>query len=520
MNDLSAVRRSSRTSQSGAATAGKHASAAAPSHLPIAIIGAGFGGIGLAIKLREAGIGDFTILERADALGGTWYHNSYPGCACDVPSALYSYSFAQNPDWSRKYGAQPEILAYLRGVAQRYEIERHIRFGQELIEAHWDEATQRWQLATNHGALTADVLVSACGPFNDPLIPRLPGLENFKGAAFHTARWDHQHRLGGRNVAVIGTGASAIQVIPAIQPQVRKLSVFQRTPTWIVPRWDHARSTVERELTRRIPLAQKAVRTTWYLGIESLGLSLFVDRRLVWPFEALGRYQLRRQVQDPELRSKLTPHFTLGCKRAVFSDAYYPALTQPNVELVTEGIREIREYSIVTQDGVEHRVDTLIFGTGFHVPGKVYERIRGRDGRTLAEVFGTQPRAYLGTTFSGCPNLFMLLGPFSAGGNQSAIYMLENQARYVVDAIRTMRARGLASVEPHAEVQEAFHEEMKERSRKTTWVAGGCKSYYQNSEGGNGGLWPNWSFLYRRRTQHFDLDNYMTRSRVESGANA
>lgn len=482
---------------------------AAAEHLPLVIIGAGIGGICLAIKLREAGIEDFTILEASDAVGGTWHLNNYPGCACDVPSALYSYSFEQNPDWQRKYGTQQEILQYLQSVAQRHDVQRHVRFGHEVSDVRWIEARQRWQITTPRGVLTAGVLVSACGPFNDPAYPSIKGMDRFQGPSFHTARWDHAQHLAGKRVAVIGTGASAIQVIPAIQPIVDKLVVFQRSPTWIVPRWDREKSRFERSMLRHLPALREAVRSGWYLGIESLGLSLFVDRRLVWPFEALGRWQLRRQVADPALRAKLTPDFRLGCKRAVFSDTYYPALTQSNVDLVTDGIREIRERSIVTANGSEHPIDVIVYATGFHVPGKIYQRIYGRDGRSMAEAFGTQPNTYLGTTFHGCPNLFTMLGPFSAGGNQSAIFMLENQSRYIVDALRTMRRKDIATLEPRAEVQAQFHDEMKQRSRKTTWVTGGCKSYYQNPEGGNGGLWPGWSFTYRWRTRQFDLHNYL-----------
>ncbi|MGQ0621788.1 MAG: flavin-containing monooxygenase [Panacagrimonas sp.] len=488
-------------------------------HLPIAIIGAGFGGIGLAIKLREAGIGDFTIFEKAGELGGTWRDNRYPGCACDVPSVLYSYSFAQNPDWSRKYGEQPEILDYLRDVAGKHGIEPHIRYGHELLDASWDESAALWKIETSQGEFTASVLVSACGPFNDPMTPPLPGIETFKGKSFHTARWNAQHDLSGERVAVIGTGATAVQVVPAIQARVKQLLVFQRTPTWIVPRWDRQRSAFERALTRRVPGLNGALRTGWFLGIESLGLSLFLDRRFVLPFEALARYQLRRQVPDAALRAKLTPKYRLGCKRAVFSDAFYPALAKPNVELVTEGIAEVRAHSIVTKDGREHAVDTIIFATGFHVPGKIGEKIHARYGRSIAQVFGSSPGSYLGTTFEGFPNLFMMLGPYSAAGNQSAIYMLENQMRYIVDALRTMRSRGIATVEPRWDVQRNFVTEMVRRSRDTTWVTGGCKSYYQNPEGGNGGLWPDWSFRYSKRTRRFDVENYVTQTaRANNGA--
>lgn len=516
-----------RTTSASEAQAGPHGTSPATAspmprtgiaeHLPIAIIGAGIGGICLAIKLREAGIEDFTMLEAADAMGGSWYLNHYPGCACDVPSALYSYSFDQNPDWSRKYGTQPEILEYLQGVAQRHEVGAHVRYRHEVLSAHWDEAQQLWRIVTSKGNFTAGVLVSACGPFNDPQYPKIPGMERFQGPAFHTARWDHGQDLKGKRVAVIGTGASAIQVVPAIQPIVDQLLVFQRTPTWIVPRWDREKTGFERALLKRVPALREAVRSGWYLGIESLGLSLFLDRRLVWPFEALGRWQLRRQVADPVLRARLTPDFRLGCKRAVFSDSYYPALTQPNVDLITDGIREIREQSIVTADGSEHEVDVIVYATGFHVPGKIYQRIHGRDGRSMAEVFGTAPNSYLGTTFNGCPNLFTMLGPFSAGGNQSAIFMLENQSRYIIDALLTMRDKHIATIEPREEVQTRFHEEMKRRSRETTWVTGGCRSYYQNPEGGNGGLWPNWSFTYRWRTRQFDAASYTLTRRPNFG---
>jgi len=488
-----------------------------PEHLPVAVIGAGFGGIALAVQLRKAGIEDFTILERAATFGGTWRDNDYPGAACDVPSVLYSYSFAPNPDWSRKYGQQPEILAYLKGVVREFDLERHVRYDSELLSARWDDAAQHWRLETRSGRYTAGVLVTACGPFNDPLIPELPGRERFRGASFHTARWDHTQDLAGKRVAVIGTGASAIQVVPAIQPQVSRLKVFQRTPTWIVPRADRRTGVMERWLMRLPPL-RRAIRSGWFLGIESLGLSLFVDQRLVWPFEALGRFQLRRQVRDPEWREKLKPNFRLGCKRAVFSDAWYPALQQPNVDLVTSGIREIREGSILTGDGVEHAVDTIIYATGFHVPGLIFQRLYGRDGRSLSGHFNGVPYSYLGTCFHGFPNLFSMLGPFSGAGNQSAVYMLENQATYITDAVRTLRERGLSSVEPSAASEREFRAEMLDRSRRTTWVTGGCQSYYQNAQGGNAGLWPNWSFRYRQRTQRFDIENYVlhTKARVFS----
>lgn len=483
-------------------------------HLPIAIIGAGFGGIGLAIKLREAGIDDFTIFERAKGLGGTWRDNTYPGCACDVASNLYSYSFAQNPEWSRIYSPQAEILAYLKKVARDSNVERSIRYGHELLEARWDENRRHWQLKTSSGEFTADIVVTAVGALGEPFVPKLQGIERFAGKSFHTFHWDHQHDLAGKEVAVIGTGASAVQVVPAIQPLVGKLKVFQRTPIWLIPRMDGKTSKLTRTLLRRMPLLQRAIRAAWFAGVESfVGLPQFVDRRFFTVFEALGHWHLRRQVTDPVLREKLTPHYRFFCKRPALSDDFYPALTQPNVELVTSGIQEIRKYSIVTQDGVEHPVDTLIFATGFKVPHQISERIYGDNGRRMSEVFGTAPAAYLGSTVSGYPNLFMLMGPFAGPGSQSFIYMLEAQMRYVTDAVRTMRRRNLAVVDTRPDVFHAFHREMNDRSRNTTWVSGGCKSYYQNAEGGNAGLWPHWSFMFRWRTRRFDLRKFETQAK-------
>ena len=477
-------------------------------HLPIAIVGAGFAGIGLAIRLQRAGIEDFTILERAEELGGTWRDNTYPGCACDVASSLYSYSFALNPDWSHAYSRQDEILSYLRAVAAEHGVERFVRYGVEVLESRWDDARRLWALDTSAGPMTASVLISATGPFGEPVIPEIPGLERFAGPSFHSLRWDHEHDLSGERVAVIGTGASAVQFIPEIQPRVGKLLVFQRTPTWIMPRLDRPIRRLERALMRRFPAFQRAIRGLIYLMVESLGLVIFVSQRFRHGFEVIGRLHLRRQVPDPELRAKLTPAFMIGCKRACLSDAYLPSLTRENVEVITEGIAEVREGSILTANGAEHEVDTIIFGTGFNVPPRAGERVIGRDGRSVIELYDERPRSYLGTTIAGFPNLFMTFGPFSAAGNQSALYMLESQMSYIVDAIRTMRRRGAAVVEVRPEVQEAFVSDAEERSRDTVWLVGGCVSYYQTPDGRNAGLWPGWSFQYRRRTRRFDAEAY------------
>ncbi|MBF6089901.1 NAD(P)/FAD-dependent oxidoreductase [Nocardia cyriacigeorgica] len=479
-----------------------------PEHTPIAIVGAGFGGIGLAIKLREAGFHDLVVLERAGDLGGTWQANTYPGCACDVPSHLYSYSFAPNPRWSRTYGKQREILEYLRSVATEHDVVRHIRFETELTAARWDEQRSRWHIDTSRGPLTADFLISAAGVFAEAKYPSLPGLESFEGTAFHSLHWDHDHDLTGERVAVIGTGASAVQFIPEIQPKVGRLTVFQRSAPWIVPRMDRRTVALERMILDRVPLAQKAIRGTWYTLIEGFGLVGFVDNRFRHPYELLGRLQLRRQIRDPQLRKKVTPDYMIGCKRAIFSDAYLPALDQSNVDVVTDPIAEVRPRSIITWAGAEIPVDTIIYGTGFDPIPSVFDRFIGRKGRSIADLYHRRPQSYLGTAVAEFPNFFATLAPFGAAGNQSAIYMIESQITYIVDALKTMRDSGARRVEVRRHVQDAFVREMAERSASTVWLTGGCTSYYTTPEGGNAGLYPNWSFEYRRRTSKFDAHSY------------
>lgn len=475
----------------------------------IAVIGAGFGGIGLAIKLREAGFEDFVVLERSSELGGTWRDNTYPGCACDVPSHLYSYSFAPNPDWSRTYGQQPEILDYLRTVAERHDVVAHVRFDTEVVDASWVEGSRNWRIETNSGVLHADLLISAAGVYGDARYPDLPGLDTFEGKAFHSLHWDHDHDLTGERVAVLGTGASAVQFVPEIQPKVDRLLVFQRSAPWIIPRLDRTTSRIERALLRKLPILGKAMRGGYYTGIEGFGLVGFVNKGFRHPYEFLGRMQLLRQVHDSTLRARLTPDYMIGCKRAIFSDDYLPALAQDNVDVIDDAIAEIRPRSIVTRDGVEHKVDTIIYGTGFVVPPAVYGRIHGSDGQSIGDLYAERPQSYLGAAVAGFPNFFSTLGPFGAVGNQSAIYMIECQIRYIVDALVTMRDEKLDRVEVRAEAQEAFLDEVDERSAGTVWLTGGCSTtYYRTADGKNAGLYPSWSFEYRDRTSRFDRDAY------------
>jgi cation diffusion facilitator CzcD-associated flavoprotein CzcO len=475
----------------------------------VAIVGAGFGGLGMAIRLKQEGRDDFVLIERGEDVGGTWWANSYPGAQCDVPSNLYSFSFAPNPGWTRAYPLRDEIQEYLRDCAERYRIVPHLRLGCELLGATWISGEQRWELETSQGPIAARVLVAAPGLLSEPCTPVIPGMERFEGNAFHTARWDHGEDLTGKRVAVIGTGASAVQVVPAIQPSVGRLTLFQRTPPWVAPHMDHEVGPRMREAYRRLPALQRLSRGTIYSLIElALAPGMTRDTRLLKPAELIVRLKLRREVPDPDLRRRLTPAYEFGCKRMVFSNAWYPALQAPNVDVVTSGIQEVRRRSILDRDGVEHEVDTLILATGF-TPAElpIAERIRGRDGRSLDEAWDGSPQAYLGTTVTGFPNLLFLYGPNVNLGHTSIIYMLESQLAYAIDALRTMRSRGAAEFEVRPEVQAAYNEEIQERLAETVWNTG-CSSWYLDRNGRNSIMWPGFTFEYRRRTRHFDAEAY------------
>lgn len=477
-------------------------------HIRIAIIGSGFGGLGTAIRLKQQGVEDFIVLERAEDVGGVWRDNNYPGCACDVESHLYCFSFAPNPDWSRSFSPQAEIWDYLRSCAKEYGVLPHLRFGHEVREAAWVQDAQRWRIETSQGTFMSSVLVSAAGSLSDPAIPKLTGLENFKGRVFHSARWDHEFDLTGRRVAVIGTGASAIQFVPAIQPKVGKLYLFQRTAPWIVPRRDRPLEERERQLFRRYPLAQRARRAAIYWLRELFGYPF----RHPWAmryFERIALRHLERAVDDPVLRAKLTPDYTIGCKRILISNDYLPALTQSNVELVTEGIAEVREHAIVTRDGLERPLDAIIFGTGFHVTDLPFaNHVRGRDGKTLSEVWAGSPVAHVGTTVAGFPNLFLLQGPNTGLGHTSVILMLEAQIEHVLNAISYMQRHHVAALEPRPEAQAAYVADIDRRMRGTVWASGGCLSWYLDATGRNSSLWPRPTWRFRRRVSRLVPGEY------------
>jgi cation diffusion facilitator CzcD-associated flavoprotein CzcO len=477
-------------------------------HVRVAILGTGFSGLGMAIRLKQRGQEDFVVIERAADIGGTWRDNTYPGCACDIPSHLYSFSFALNPHWSRAYSPWYEIRDYLRNCAKRFGILPHIRWNSELLNASWNEDDQCWYITTTQGQITADILILGNGPLSEPSLPPIPGIEHFAGALFHSARWNHDYDLTGKRVAVIGTGASVIQFVPQIQPHVGHLSLFQRTPPWIVPRQDHPISTWQRAMFRILPITQRFVRTRIYWRQEIIALGFVYRPNMIEGGMRLARRHLEQQVPDPVLRAKLTPQYTMGCKRVLLSDDFYPALAQSNVEVITERIREVRAHSIVTEDGREHEIDTIICGTGFHVTDSpLPQYVHGRGGRALADSWHSGPHAYLGATVSGFPNLFLLIGPNTGLGHNSMVYMIESQIAYILDCLRMMDRRNLRAIEVRPEIQEAFKTEMQQRMQGTVWTSG-CSSWYLDARGHNTTLWPGFTFEFRRRTRHFDPQHY------------
>jgi cation diffusion facilitator CzcD-associated flavoprotein CzcO len=498
---------------------------ALPERARVVVVGSGFAGIATAVRLLERGTTDFVVLERGDDVGGTWRDNTYPGCACDVPSHMYSFSFAPNPDWSQAFSPQPEIQAYLQRVARERGVLAHVHLRTELLGARWDDDRQVWELATSRGDVTCEVLVLGTGGLSDPSVPSLPGLERFEGTTFHSAAWNHDHDLTGERVAVVGTGASAIQFVPHVQERAARLVLFQRTAPWVMPRRDRRITRAERALYRRVPAAQKLNRAGIYVGRESWILGFAKHPGIMSVAERIARRHVARQVADPELRAMLTPTYRLGCKRVLLSNDYYPALTRPNVEVVTDRVVEVRPHAVVAQapDGTrtEHPVDTIVFGTGFKVSDPpVAHRVVGRDGRTLAETWGERGMAALhGTTVAGFPNLFFLVGPNTGLGHNSIVYMIESQVGYVMDALTQLETRGASSIEARQSAQDGDNERLQRDLAGTVWNAGGCSSWYLDAHGRNTTLWPTFTWSYRRRVRRVDLSEYVlrTRSQVPTG---
>jgi cation diffusion facilitator CzcD-associated flavoprotein CzcO len=477
----------------------------------VLIVGAGFGGMCTAIKLKEAGIEDFLVLEKDGDLGGTWNVNTYPGCACDVQSHLYSFSFELNPDWSHMFAPQREIWDYQLRCAEKYGLRPHMRFDTAVKRMTYDEGGRCWRIETETGeCYVASKVVLATGPLSRPSIPDIPGLERFEGKIFHSARWDHDYDLAGKRVAVIGTGASAIQFVPAIAPEVAELHLFQRTPPWVLPRPDRRISDFERSLFRRLPFTQRLVRAFLYWRLESRAVAFTLFPRLTKAVAYLARRNIERGMGDPVLREQLTPDYAPGCKRILLSDDYYPALARPNVHLVTSGIREVSERRVVCADGSSVEADAIILGTGFKAtepfPGGM---ILGREGIDINARWRDGIEGYKGMVVSGFPNLFMLMGPNTGLGHNSVVFMIECQLRYLMDCFRTMRRNGIAAVEVRSDVETRYNEQVQRRLGHTIW-ASGCKSWYLDARGRNVVLWPGFTVEYWARTRQFHLEDYVS----------
>ncbi len=483
---------------------------ALPDHVKVLIVGAGFAGLGTAIKLQEQGRTDFLVVDKGSDVGGTWRDNTYPGAACDVPSQLYSFSFAPNPSWSRSFSPQPEIHAYLKRVARESGVLDRFRFDTTVTDAAWDEDDQLWWVSTTAGTVSADVLVTGSGGLSEPKLPDLVGIEDFAGEIFHSSRWDHAQDLTGKRVAVIGTGASSIQLVPEIAEQVAHLDVYQRTAPWVMPRHDRAYTRLEKLAFRFVPGFQRAYRTGIYWGRETFVPAFTWKPKIATPAKLVSLKNIERGISDPALRAKVTPDFQIGCKRILISNAYYPALDRDDVELVTDGIAEVTPTGIVTADGTHREVDVLIVATGFHTTDQpIAHHIKGRGGRTLADAWSeTGMSAYKGTTISGFPNLFQIVGPNTGLGHSSMVFIIEAQIAYILSALQTMDQRGLGAVEPRPEKVAQWSADIQRRMKRTVWSTGGCASWYLDAHGNNTTLWPRATFTFRRLLTEFDADAY------------
>jgi cation diffusion facilitator CzcD-associated flavoprotein CzcO len=474
----------------------------------IAVVGAGFGGIGAAVMLEQAGHRDVTVFERGERIGGVWHHNTYPGAACDVPSHLYEFSFAPNPRWSRRYSPQAEIQAYLEDVARRYGVADRIRTSTEVQEARWDEERGRWSLKTTAGDHEADVLLTACGQLSTPKIPPIAGLESFEGPAFHTARWRHDVDLRGKRVAVVGTGCSAIQVVPAIQPVVEQLDIYQRSPGWTFPKSDFEYRERTKRLFERFPIVQRLDRQANFAFHELAAAALTSKRWLLPPFRALCRAQIRRAVKDPTLRAKVTPRDEIGCKRIMLTDEWYPTLTQPNVELIDERVDAVTPGGVRTAGGSERPADVLVLATGFQAHGFTAPmEVVGTGGRSLVDAWAGVPRAYLGMSVAGFPNMFLLYGPNTNGGSGSVIYTIEAGVRHVIAALGELERANARRIELRPQVAERFDRELREALAGTVWHTG-CTSWYVDENGNDPNQWPWLWSTYRRRTGRIEPGAY------------
>ena len=475
----------------------------------IVIVGAGFAGLGTGIALDKAGRGDFVILEKASEIGGTWRENTYPGCACDIRSLLYSYSFEPKRDWSRQFPLQPEILDYLRQVVDSYDLARRIQFGAEVVSMAYDDSAGRWTVRLADGRTASSrVLMTAMGPLHQPNVPAIPGAAAFAGPQFHSAQWDHGVDLTGKRVAVIGTGASAIQFVPQIAGpgQAGQVTVFQRTPPWVMPKPDRPFTRRQQKLFSVVPGLQRAYRWLIYWEAE-WAIVTFLKPRLAGLGERMARAHISKQISDPDLRRKVSPDYRMGCKRVLLANDYYPALAQPHVDLVTEQVSGITEQGVIAADGTEYPADVIIYGTGFHVTDAFeHADITGANGRKIAEIWRDGPEAYLGLAVAGFPNLFVLLGPNSGLGHNSMIFMIESQVRYVLKCLDLIDRKGALTVGDQAQRQ--FNADLQRRFTGTVWTSGGCRSWYLDKSGINRALWPGSTVSYWWRTRRLSAGDF------------
>ena len=479
--------------------------------LGIAIIGTGFAGLGMAIRLLQRGHADFAVFEKAGSVGGTWRDNHYPGCACDVQSHVYSFSFAPNPRWTRMFAPQPEIRAYLQRCVEQFRLAPWLNFDHELTSAQWDENAHCWRLAFANGRrLSARVLISGMGGLSRAALPAIPGVETFAGKAFHSQHWDHDYALEGKRVAVIGTGASAIQFVPQIAPKVNHLTLFQRTPPWIMPKPDRELSAWEQWMFRNLPFTQKIARTGLYWMLESRVLGFAIHPKLMKNVQKLALRHIRRQVKDPALREAVTPDYTIGCKRVLISNDYYPALSRPNVSVVTNAIERIDATGVVTADGRHHEVDCLIYGTGFQVADPFPPNtVIGRGGVDIVDTWSRGAHAYLGTTLPGYPNFFMIVGPNTGLGHNSMVFMIESQIEYILGALDAMKQDRADAIEVRPQVEERYNARIQARLDRAIWSVGGCKSWYLDPRSGkNTTLWPGFTWRFRQATANFSIADY------------
>ena len=486
----------------------------APRHHDVVVIGAGFGGLGMGIQLKRAGRHDFVIVDQHVGVGGTWHANRYPGAACDIPSLLYSFSFAPNARWTRNYPGQQEIEAYLGDCVQRFGLGPHLRMRTRVAGIEWDDVTQRWTIRAEQrgGACvewTARVVVNATGGLSRPKMPDLPGLAEFAGTVMHTARWHGEVPLEGKRIAVIGTGASAIQLVPQLVDKAARVVLFQRTPAWILPRRERVFTPAERWLYAHVPGLRRAARALAYAAHELRAPGFVWQPRILQSLEPLVLARLARHVRDPALREALTPRYRMGCKRVLISNDFYPAMQRRNVQLVTTPVERVVADGVVTADGTRHPLDVLVMATGFQAADAMAPYpVRGRRGAELNQVWRDGARAYLGTTVPGFPNLFLIVGPNTGLGHNSMVVMIESQIRYVIDALARMDRARLAGVDAKADVAAAFNERLQQRMKRTVWSTGGCTSWYQSKSGLITTLWPGTTLEYRLRTRRFRLADY------------